>query len=442
MKQWEVAARKGARGFNAKFVSVCLAACLAACGGGGSSSNSADAEQSVTDFIDPTGAVYADAAPLASMTVDTDGKTPIVVKSTYLGADLGLTGADGIEPFSSRMTIKGHGNSTWTQEKKPYRLKLESKASLLGMPQDRNWILLANYFDKTLLRNRAALELGQRFGMAWTPRAQPLELTLNGEYRGVYDLVESIRVSKNRVNIADSDETTSPKKTGFIVEINARMDEAVCWHTTHGLPMCIDTPDPASDAQAAYIKDYVQKAEDALFSDNATDPATGYEQYFDVPTLIDWFLVNEIFKNQDAKSFASIYLYKDAGDKLKFGPLWDFDLAAGNVNYSDAQYPEGWWVADGVWISRMKQIDPTFEARVRARWNELKTSQIDTLPDFIESRAQALIANGAARRNFTRWKEMAVQTWPNAVIAGSYRGEVDYLKGWLVKRIAWMDGNI
>jgi hypothetical protein len=416
------------------FAALLLSVCLAACGGGSGSA--------AADEIDPAAKRPPAASLFTAMSVSTDGGAAIVSKDAYIGADLGITEADGAESFTGRATIKGRGNSTWDADKKPYRLKLETKASLLGMPKDRNWILLANHFDKTLLRNRAAFELGRRFRMAWTPRAVPLELTLNGEYEGVYDLVESIRVDKNRVNIADSDATTSPKKTGFIVEINARMDEAICWTTTHGLPMCIDTPDPASDAQAAYIKDYVQQAEDALFSDHATDPATGYEQYFDVASLIDWFLVNEIFKNQDAKNFASIYLYKDANGKLKFGPLWDFDLAAGNVNYSDARYPEGWWVADGPWIARMKQIDPAFEARVRARWDELKASQIDTLPGFIDDNAQALSASGAAERNFRRWPVLAKNLGPNPEVTGSYQGEVAYLKNWLTRRIAWLDANI
>ncbi len=203
--------------------------------------------------------------------------------------------------------------------------------------------------------------------MAWTPRAVPFELTLNGDYRGAYDLVESVRVDKNRVNIADSDDTTSPKKTGFIVEINARMDEAVCWHTTRGIPMCIDTPDLASDVQATYIKDYVQKAKNALFSDTATDPAKGLRAVF--RCRIPDRLVPRQRDSQEYRCarFRQHLSYKDAGEKLKFGPLWDFDLSAGNVNYTDAQYPESWRVADSLWISRMMQINPTFGQRVRAR---------------------------------------------------------------------------
>ncbi|WP_250525619.1 CotH kinase family protein [Caballeronia sp. GAWG2-1] len=434
MLQFVVEAKTRSRPSLASMAAVVLiSTVLAACSGGGSSAPSKDS----TDTTDPSGKSATPAAALPAMSINMDGRVPIVDKHVYLGADLGITGPDDVDPFTGRTSIKGHGNSTWTADKKPYRLKLDSKASFFGLPKDKNWILLANYFDKTLLRNRTAFELGRRFGMAWTPHDVPVELTLNGQYAGVYDVVESVRVDKNRVNIANSDNVVAPESTGFLVEINERMDEDVCWRTTHGIALCIDSPDSASDAQVAFIKDYMQQAEDALFSD-----ARNYEQYFDVASLIDWYLVNEIFKNQDARDFASIYLYKDASGKLKFGPLWDFDIGAGNINFSDAQYPEGWWVANGQWISRMKQIDPSFETRVRARWDQLKASQIDTIVSYVDENAQALQANGAAKRNFDKWPVLGKKLWPNPVVTGTYQGEVAYLKDWLTRRIAWLDGNL
>uniref|UniRef100_UPI002027D059 CotH kinase family protein n=1 Tax=Caballeronia sp. INDeC2 TaxID=2921747 RepID=UPI002027D059 len=153
-------------------------------------------------------------------------------------------------------------------------------------------------------------------------------------------------------------------------------------------------------------------------------------------------LVNEIFKNQDAQAYSSIYLYKDVGGKLKYGPLWDFDIAAGNVNYSGAQYALGWWIADNIWISRMKSIDSTFEPRIRARWDQQKAQQIDTLNAYIDGSAAALQESGAEQRNFTRWPILDVQVWPNPVATGSYQGEIDYMKNWLMQRIAWLNENL
>ncbi|WP_061180406.1 CotH kinase family protein [Caballeronia pedi] len=379
---------------------------------------------------------------LPAISIITDSGAAIVDKENYIPATLAITNSDGTSAFSGRTTIRGRGNSTWDMPKKPYRIKLDEKASLLGLPSDKNWVLLANYADKTLLRNRSAFELGKRLGMAWTPRDVPVEVTLNGEYLGAYDLVESIRVDKNRVDIANADDTAAPENTGFILEINGRLDDDNCWITTHQVTLCIDTPSPASPAQVAYIKQYVQTAEDVLYSNSATDPVNGYEKYFDVASLTNWYLVNEIFKNQDAQAYSSIYLYKDVGSKLKYGPLWDFDIAAGNVNYSGAQYALGWWIADNIWISRMKSIDPTFEPRIRARWDQQKAQQIDTLNAYIDSSAAALQETGAEPRNFTRWPILDVQVWPNPVVTGSYQGEIDYMKNWLMQRIAWLDENL
>ncbi|MDR5814192.1 MULTISPECIES: CotH kinase family protein [unclassified Caballeronia] len=378
----------------------------------------------------------------AKVSITTDGAAPIADKVNYVGATISIAQTDSNYVYSGRASIRGRGHSTWDMPKKPYKIKLDEKAGLLGLPKDKNWVLLANYSDKTLLRNRAAFELGKRLGMDWTPRDLPVEVTLNGEYLGVYDLVESVRVDKNRVNIADTDNTVAPENTGFILEINERLDGDSCWTTTHGVPLCIDTPSPASDAQAAYIRQYVQAAEDALFSDSATDAASGYEKYFDVTALINWYLVNELFKNQDAQGYASIYLYKDVGGKLKFGPLWDFDIGAGNVNYSGAQYPLGWWIADNKWISRMKSVDPTFETRVRAKWVAAKAAQIDTLPAYFDTSAAALVSSGGEARNFQRWPILDQSVWPNPVVTGSYQGEIDYVKNWLQQRTTWLDENL
>jgi len=379
---------------------------------------------------------------LPAISIVTDGGAAIVDKETYIPGTLAITNPDGTSAFAGRTSIRGRGHSTWDMPKKPYRIKLDEKAPLLGLPSDKNWVLLANYSDKTLLRNRSAFELGKRLDMAWTPRDVPVEVTLNGEYLGAYDLVESIRVDKNRVAIADTDDTVAPGSTGFILEINGRLDDDNCWITTHQVTLCIDTPSPASPAQVAYIKQYVQTAEDVLYSNSATDPVNGYEKYFDVASLINWYLVNEIFKNQDAQAYSSIYLYKDVGGKLKYGPLWDFDIAAGNVNYSGAQYSLGWWIADNIWISRMKSIDPTFEPRIRARWDGQKAQQIDTLNAYIDDSAAALQESGAEQRNFTRWPILDVQVWPNPVATGSYQGETDYMKNWLMQRIAWLNENL
>ncbi|MDR5778890.1 CotH kinase family protein [Caballeronia sp. LZ065] len=402
-----------------------------------SASNDVPASETSQDS-DPASSV----ATLPMISIVTDAGAAIVDKENYIGANLTITNIDGTQAYAGHTGIKGRGNSTWNMPKRPYRLKLDSKSKMLGMPSDKNWVLLADYADKTLLRNRTALELSQRLGMAWTPRIVPVEVTLNGEYEGVYDLVESVRIDKNRVNITQIDDTTTtdPALGGYLLEINARMDEGFCWYTTQGVPFCLDDPDPSLPTQQAYIRSYIQSAEDALFSDHALDPATGYEAFIDMDSFINWYLIEELTKNVDTPVGLSVYLYKNANGKLSFGPVWDFDLALGNDDYTDATRPEGFWVASATWVARMKQIDPSFETRVRARWQAIKATQIDTLPSFIDNSAFALDA--AQKRNFDRWPILGIYIWPDPIISGSYSAEVDYMRNWLTTRIAWMDQNL
>jgi len=186
----------------------------------------------------------------------------------------------------------------------------------------------------------------------------------------------------------------------------------------------------------------VHSLEDALFAKDFADPDRGYAAYLDVDSVIDWYLVNEITKNQDAGNFSSIYFHKGAGDKLKMGPLWDFDLAAGNVNYSDAQWPEGWWVRRGSpWLTRLFQ-DPAFTARVTERFDRLANLAADevAVTKFIDQTATDLEAVQTA--NFEIWPILKKYVWPNSVVTGSYAGEVAYLSAWLRTRYAWLRAEL
>jgi spore coat protein CotH len=330
--------------------------------------------------------------------------------------------------------------------KKPYKLKLYDKAKLLGMHSDKNWILLANYDDKSLLRNYVAYALGDRIGMAWSPHSGYVEVELNGQYQGIYELIESIRVDSNRVDIEemDADDIAEPEVTGgYLFELDQRRDCAtnVLFTTGRNVPYCIDTPDEDDivSQQYDYLKGYMAGVESALYNASFADPTTGYAAYIDTASFIDWYLVNELFKNQDAASFSSIWQYKDRNGKLFRGPLWDFDISAGNVNYGSDADPRGFWIRGGTYYSRLFQ-DPAFAQATRQRWDALKTSQVDTLPALIDQMAGSLDA--AAPANFQAWPILDQYTWPNAVITGSYDGDVDYFKDWLIQRTEWLDANL
>jgi hypothetical protein len=382
--------------------------------------------------------------------INTDNAAPITSKVNYVSGNINITpqATSTDASFSGTMQIRGHGNTTWSLPKKPYKVKLDNKAGLLGMAPGKTWILLANYDDKSLLRDQVAFEVSRRLGLAWTPDSRFVELFLNGQYEGNYQLTEEIKIDKNRVNIPEMDDTDISGKSltgGYLMEVDDRGDpDDILFRTSRGVVFDLHDPDPAAPQQLTYIENYMQQAENALYSSTFTDPNTGYTQFLDQESFINWYLVNELFKNNDAVFWSSCWLYKDRSGKIFMGPAWDFDIGAGNINYNGNNDPTGWWLRSNPlpyvqWTKRLFD-DPAFAAAVAARWKQLKTTQFDTLSAYIDENAAAL--SQSQQNNFERWPILGQYVIPNAEVAGSYQGEVNYLKSWLTQRIAWMDSQL
>jgi hypothetical protein len=381
---------------------------------------------------------------LPVLRITTDNSAPIVSREVYINAQMSLvSNVAGMSAVNGGLQIRGRGNSTWDiHPKKPYRLKLTDKQSLLGMPSSRDWVLLANHSDKTLLRNAAALDLGTRIGLAWSPRSAFVEVYLNNRYDGVYQLVENIKVTKDRVNIdelAETDVGADVITGGYLLEVDFREDGHTMHSSIDDLPIVFQSPEEPVPAQQAYIEGYINELETVLHSTGFADPATGYAAYIDVDSFVRWYLVNELFRNVDANMWSSCWMYKPRGGKLFMGPLWDFDLAAGNANYSDAFKPDGWHIRNAPWFSRLFE-DPAFVARVKVAWNEMKA---DGLPVMFQAiTARSAILQQPQLNNFQRWPILETYVWPNYRIPGSYAGEIEYLNVWLTARVAWMDLQI
>jgi hypothetical protein len=390
------------------------------------------------------------ATGLPVMKIDTQGVS-IISKDDWF-SDLN----PGIEPtytlyditgekVSGSTDIKGRGNTTWGMPKKPYSLKLTGKTSLLGMPTHKRWQLLANYSDKTLLRTEVAFKIGEILedSLQWTPRSRHVQLYLNNEYLGSYQLVEAIKIDENRVNIKDI--TKKNPQRGYILEIDVREGEAFHFTTTRGVVFNCSDPDEdldetiTGDTQTIIqkIQADVQDVEDVLYSDDFSDPDDGYRMYLEVDSFIDWYLVNEITKNNDAVFHNSVYMYYN-GEKYCMGPVWDFDISMGNINYNGNDNPEGFWIKGSPWISRLFE-DPAFVSQVKDRWNT-KKNEFFALQQYIGERATYI--NSAQTQNFRKWDILGVYVWPNAVVPGSYQGEIDYLKSWFAKRLSWFDTAI
>lgn len=335
--------------------------------------------------------------------------------------------------------IKGRGNSSWDYAKKPYSIKFSSKEKILGMPKSKRWVLIANYSDKTLLRNFFVSKLGNNlYDTVWNPSFKSVNLILNGKYRGVYILGEAIRIDSTRVNI---DDISKNSEGGFIFEINARLDEKFNFITNNNVYISLKDPDEVSIEIQNKIKELVQNAENVLFSNNFTDLQNGYQMVFDVNSVIDWYIMNELGKNVDSANFSSIYFYYDPSDKLlHMGPNWDFDLAFGNVYYYGCDFYEGLYVRDNsIWIKRMFS-DQTFVQRLQNRWNEKK----EELYNYINYELQCYANNlyKAAEINFKKWDVLGHYIWPNCAgyeIRITYQDEVNYMINWLNKRYEYLD---
>lgn len=369
---------------------------------------------------------------MPTMRISTTNAAPIVDTETYVPGSYGLDpNGSSVNAQSGTLTIKGHGNTTWGQPKKPYRLKLDSKASLMGLPSNKNWILLANYRDRTMLRNDVALHLGQQTNLAWTPKSAFVEVILNGQYQGLYQLAEQVRIDTNRVNInsmSPTDTSGSALTGGYLIERDQKYDPLTesGFYTSRNLPFSLKDPDPPTSEQLGYISSYVQQTEDAVLSTPLDDPTNGYRNFIDVPSFVEWYLVEEYVRNGDVWN-SSAYMYKPRDGKLFMGPLWDFDLSQGRAA-ADSSVPTGWYArTKSPWFARLFK-DPAFKAAFDQRWREMRPA-IAALPAYVDGEASRISAAEAVDK--ARWG-----------YTDDFATDVTGLKQWLTTRADWIDSQV
>ena len=365
--------------------------------------------------------------------ITTDGYETISSTEEYINgsikvvSDFAKVGTTGI--FESTMQIRGRGNSTWNMPKKPYKIKFDEKKSLLGMPADKEWVLLANYSDKSLLRLALAFYMGEMSEMEYTPRSKFVEVVINGVYNGTYQLCEQLKVSKDRVNVGDD---------GYLLEIDARATEDERPMTIPNIYKPVIIKDKKGDIleeDYQYVSNYLNKTTEVIFSSNFKDPEEGYAKYIDVWSFIDWYLINEIGKNNDAIFWASCYMNLPRNGKLCMGPLWDFDIAFGNNNKKSNNEYEGFYLLSNIaWYKRLF-TDEAFVQKVKERFNYYYDNR-NVLFGYLNSEYENL--KYAAEENNNKWDIFYTQTWPNFQILGSYQNEVQSLKTWLNLRLEWL----
>lgn len=381
---------------------------------------------------------------------------------------------DAYNEFYGQIAIEKRGSSSGGFPQQSYGLETRGpdsvnyNVSLFDWPSDNDWILYAPYTDKALMRNVLTYKLGNEMG-SWAPRTQFCEVILNGNYIGVYVLMERIKTNPGRVNIDQldfSDTLDNHITGGYIVKVDkTTAGGVIAWTSPYTCqapgtgPIHFQLHDPALDTihplQKAYIQDYITDWEVALKSPTFTDPVNGYKAYIDVASFIDYFLLTELSKNVDGYRI-STFLHKQRfseGGKLVAGPLWDYNIAWGNANYCQGGNTTGWEInfnsicggsgalQNPFWWNRMLE-DSLYANEVNCRWTELRQSTLsDTvLFQFIDSMANLLEI--PAQRHYQKWPILGNYVWPNNFIGQTYQEEITYLKNWISNRTAWMDANM
>lgn len=385
--------------------------------------------------------------------INTENNAEIKDKENYVKATIKVEDPDKLytdgTPVEGTAGIRGRGNSTWGMPKKPYRIKLDKKTQLLGLSKDKDWALLANYADKTLIRNITAFKISQIVGMRWTPKSISVEVYLNGKYLGVYALTEHVKVSEERLNINLADKAVSGD---YLMELDFHYDEGERFKTDiKHLPMMFKDPDEPTAEQVKFVKDFYNKAESVLYSDKFTDSENGYHKYIDIESFVKYFIVQELAKNCDGNMRGSCYMAVLGNNIIEQPLVWDFDIAFGNANHITTEQgatstgPKGWYIKTcSPWFDQLFK-DPAFVKALKEKWNAVKP-QLDQLPQFVQNRSNEL--EGAAARNFgskedggAGWDIHQVM-WPNYIDRGSYEKEVQFLKGFIEQRLVWLDKYI
>ena len=375
----------------------------------------------------------------------TTGGAPINSKENYVTGNLRIIQEGSAELYAGDIRIRGRGNSTWMMDKKPYRINLNVASSLLGMPATaRNWVLLANHADKTLIRNAVALDVSRYVGMPYASPFRFVDVVINGEYKGSYLLTDHMEVRENRVDIEEGQDEDVPG--AYLVELDGfAWQEPPYFQTSQELIGSIKYPDVESedDPRIQEITDHLNSFEERLFSDiPATDPG-GYFEKVDRNSLINWYLTCEIVGNSD--SFWSVYLHKRrSDDRIFFGPHWDFDIAFDNdQRIRNARYRLMADVGHGDifrrWITRLRQ-DDIFMRAVRERWNELKRGGLrEFMLAKVDEYSQLLTSSGSQAENFSRWPVLDTRVYLEVKSRGSYQEHVDFLRQYISDRIDWLD---
>ncbi|MCF8379280.1 MAG: CotH kinase family protein [Bacteroidales bacterium] len=388
---------------------------------------------------------------------------------------LGMTNyiSDAGTDYSGKIGIEVRGQSSqYFFPKDSYSVETRDefgedlKANLLGMPEESDWILHAPYSDKTLMRNALTYHLGIKMG-DWAPRFKYCELYLNGDYQGIYLLMEKIKRDGDRVDVEKTNSTHNSGDSltgGYIVRVDkvdgltqnldyffGSAGYAFPGSRDYAFSYYYPEAEKITSEQKIYIRDFLYDLETALNAPYFKDPETGFRKFMDGNSFADFQIMQELGNNVDGYRY-STYFNKNADSKdgrLHAGPLWDFNLCYGNVNYADRNFSTTEWLYPNYgpyeyqtmhWWSRLMQ-DPDYQQNLMKRYSIFRNTFFsnDSIMGYIDETIDYL--GEAIDRNFIRWPILGIEIWPNKFIGNSYVEEINFFKTWLADRLTFLDNN-
>ena len=382
--------------------------------------------------------------------------------------------------FSGIIGIEIRGETSQYFDKKSYGLETWDReyndidVSIIGFPDEEDWILYGPFSDKSLIRNKLIYDLSNKMGR-YASRTEFVELYINYDYKGLYIFMEKLKRDKNRINIQKLDQGDIDENLisgGYIIkidksdmddgsytdynsfqsnfDINGNLDGEKKIYFNYEYPK----PGIIHANQKNYIKNYFHEFESALASDKFEDPENGFRKYIDEDSFIDFFILNELSNNVDGFRL-STYLHKDRDEKLMIGPIWDFNLSFGNADYCGGERYDVWlhkfnercpgdfWNIP-FWWDRLLE-DQKFVDKLKLRWNDLRSNTLSNINIIQMINNYYTFLNNETdivEKNFYKWRILGIYIWPNSFIGNNYDQEINFLKIWIENRLNWLDDSI
>ena len=365
------------------------------------------------------------AIPELTITTTDPSIAEIPSKDYYLEGTLAVNGRGGYEDYTGKTEVKGRGNSTWGYPKKPYRLKLNKKAEICGLGKAKNYVLLANHLDPTLMLNSVAFKIGRLLELPFTNHAIPVDVVLNGIYKGSYLLTEQIEVKENRV---DLDENNS-----VMWELDSYWDDEPKFKSTaFNLPVMVKDPDLTTEQFEYWKKDF-----NAFTTQFAKEPLEGnsYVDMIDIESVAKFLITFNLVHNMEINHPKSVFLHKERNGKYVMGPIWDFDWAydyEGTSNhfgrYNTPLFSSSMNGVGTAFFQRFLQ-DSRVKTIYKRTWQDFKNNKLDALLQYVDD--YAVMLKPSVERNSELWENTR-----------SFDTKVKELKTWLRNRADYIDSEV